>query len=79
MSEIIFKISSRSLLDRDAAVLWCDAGATTSETLVSYRNTSRRHYPEDLDSNHHHREKRKSRIFISTECKIRHAITDIQR
>jgi len=36
--------------------------ARPSETLVSYRNTTRRHIPEDLDLNHH-RENLKSRTM----------------
>jgi hypothetical protein len=35
----------------------------TSETLVSYQNTTRRHNPEDLDLNHR-RENLKYRILI---------------
>jgi hypothetical protein len=37
--------------------------ARTSETLVSYHNTTRRHDPEDLDLNLHRRENLKSRNF----------------
>jgi hypothetical protein len=32
----------------------------TSETSVSYRNTTRRHNPEDFDLKHHRRESLKS-------------------
>jgi CRISPR/Cas system type I-B associated protein Csh2 (Cas7 group RAMP superfamily) len=37
----------------------------TSETLVSNHNTTRRHNPEDLDSNLHRRENPKYRVFMS--------------
>jgi hypothetical protein len=30
--------------------------AQTFETLLSYRNTTRRHNPEDVDFKHHRRE-----------------------
>jgi len=33
---------------------------STSETSVSYHNTTRRHNPEDLDLNLHHRKSLKS-------------------
>jgi hypothetical protein len=36
--------------------------AWSSETLVSYRDTTRLHTPEDLDLNLHRREDLKSRI-----------------
>jgi hypothetical protein len=36
--------------------------ARTSETLVSYRNTTQRHNPDELDLNLHLRENIKSRI-----------------
>jgi len=34
----------------------------TSETMVFYHNTKRRHNPEDLDLNHHHGESFRIRI-----------------
>jgi hypothetical protein len=37
--------------------------AGTSETLVSYHNTTWRHNPEDLDLQHHRRENLKTRNF----------------
>jgi hypothetical protein len=37
----------------------------TSETLVSYNNTTRRHNPEDLDVKHHRRESLKIRNAFS--------------
>jgi hypothetical protein len=36
----------------------------TSETLVSYRNTTRRHNPEDCDLNLHRRENLQSRVAL---------------
>jgi hypothetical protein len=46
--------------------------ARSSETLVSYRNTARRHNPEDLDLNLQRSENLKSRnlesITVSTRC-----------
>jgi len=36
--------------------------ASSSETLVSYRNTRRHRNSEELDLNHHHRENLKARI-----------------
>jgi len=38
--------------------------ARTSETLVSYHNTTLRHSPEDLDMNLHRRENLKSRFKL---------------
>jgi len=45
--------------------------AGTSETLVSYRSTTRRYNPEDLDVNLYRRKNLVSRLSVSHEIRVR--------
>jgi hypothetical protein len=41
--------------------------ARTSETLISYHNTTRRHKPEDFDLKRHRRKSLKTRFLIGSD------------
>jgi hypothetical protein len=40
--------------------------ARTSETVISYHNTTRRHKPEDFDLKYHRRESLKTRVMLKS-------------
>jgi len=55
--------------------------AWTSETSVSYQNTTRRHNPKDLDLNIHRHENLKTRIpqFVASKWKIKLSAHELHR
>jgi hypothetical protein len=57
-----FRVKSLHVLEDHAKFTLKNEAASSSETLVSYHNTRRRHSPEDLNLNLHRRENLKSRV-----------------